>query len=93
MALEALKSGVASLVKTRFSGLRWQGSDVIIAALSQGEPIEIRTRVVIGADGLQSAVGRLAGLERVQTVLTCAQAEVYADVGHPDFVDVTWGRT
>ncbi len=92
MALEALKSGVASLVKTRFSGLRWQGSDVIIAALSQGEPIEIRTRVVIGADGLQSAVGRLAGLERVQTVLTCAQAEVYADVGHPDFVDVYLGQ-
>jgi digeranylgeranylglycerophospholipid reductase len=92
MALEALKSGVASLVKTRFSGLRWQGSDVIIAALSQGEPIEIRTRVVIGADGLQSAVGRLAGLERVQTILTCAQAEVYADVGHPDFVDVYLGQ-
>jgi len=92
MALEALKSGVASLVKTRFSGLQWQGSDVIIAALSQGEPIEIRTRVVIGADGLQSAVGRLAGLERVQTVLTCAQAEVYADVGHPDFVDVYLGQ-
>ncbi|MGZ4868792.1 MAG: geranylgeranyl reductase family protein [Halobacteriota archaeon] len=92
MALEALKSGVASLVKTRFSGLRWQGNDVIIAALSQGEPIEIRTRMVIGADGLQSAVGRLAGLERVQTVLTCAQAEVYADVGHPDFVDVYLGQ-
>src|ERR1035437_304350 len=92
MALEALKSGVASLVKTRFSGLRWQGSDVIIAAISQGEPIEIRTRVVIGADGLQSAVGRLAGLERVQTILTCAQAEVYADVGHPDFVDVYLGQ-
>ena len=92
MAVEALKSGVASLVKTRFSGLRRQGSDVIIAALSQGEPIEIRTRVVIGADGLQSAVGRLAGLERVQTVLTCAQAEVYADVGHPDFVDVYLGQ-
>ncbi|MGZ7132123.1 MAG: geranylgeranyl reductase family protein [Halobacteriota archaeon] len=92
MAVEALKSGVASLVKTRFSGLRWQGNDVIIAALSQGEPIEIRTRVAIGADGLQSAVGRLAGLERVQTVLTCAQAEVYADVEHPDFVDVYLGQ-
>jgi geranylgeranyl reductase family protein len=92
MALEALKSGVASLVKTRFSGLRRQGSDIIIAALSQGEPIEIRTRVVIGADGLQSAVGRRAGLERVQTVLTCAQAEVYVDVGHPDFVDLYLGN-
>jgi flavin-dependent dehydrogenase len=92
MALEALKSGVASLVKTRFSGLRREGSDVIITALSQGDPIEIRTRVVIGADGLQSAVGRLAGLERVQTVFTCAQAEVYADVALSDFVDLYLGQ-
>jgi len=92
MALEALKSGVASLVKTRFSSLRRQGNDVIIAALSQGEPIEIRTRVVIGADGLQSAVGRLAGLERVQTVFTCAQAEVYTDVALSDFVDLYLGQ-
>lgn len=92
MALEALKSGVASLVKTRFSSLRRQGSDVIIAALSQGEPIEIRTRVVIGADGLQSSVGRLAGLERVQTVFTCAQAEVYTNRALSDFVDLYLGH-
>jgi digeranylgeranylglycerophospholipid reductase len=72
--------------------LRRQGDDVIIAALSHGEPIEIRTRVVIGADGLQSAVGRLAGLGRVQTVFTCAQAEVYTDVVHADFVDLYLGR-
>jgi len=92
MAVEALKSGVASLVKTRFSSLRQQGNDVIIAAISQGEPIEIRTRVVIGADGLQSTVGRLVGLERVQTVFTCAQAEVYADVALSDFVDLYLGQ-
>ena len=91
MALEALKSGVASLVKTRFSSLRRHGSDVIIAALSQGEPIEIRTRVVIGADGLQSSVGRLGGLERVQTVFTCAQAEVYTNRALSDFVDLYSG--
>ena len=92
MALEALKSGVASLVKTRFSSLRRHGSDVIIAALSQGEPIEIRTRVVIGADGLQSSVGRLGGLERVQTVFTCAQAEVYTNRALSDFVDLYLGQ-
>jgi flavin-dependent dehydrogenase len=48
--------------------------------------------VLIGADGVQSAVGRLAGLERVQTVLTCAQAEVYADVVDPDFVELYVGH-
>lgn len=92
MALEALKSGVTSLIKTRFSGFRRQGGRIIVTATSHGEPIEIETHVLIGADGLQSAVGRLAGLERVQTVLTCAQAEVYADIVDPDFVELYVGR-
>jgi digeranylgeranylglycerophospholipid reductase len=92
MALEALKSGVTSLVKTRFSGVRQQGDHVIVTAISSGEPIEIGTHVLIGADGVQSTVGRLAGLERVRTVLTCAQAEVYADVVDPDFVELYVGH-
>ncbi|MGZ7127236.1 MAG: geranylgeranyl reductase family protein [Halobacteriota archaeon] len=91
MALEALKSGVASLVKTRFSGVRRQGDHIIVTAITRGESIEVETRVLIGADGVQSAVGRLAGLERAQMVLTCAQAEVYADVVDPDFVELYVG--
>src|SRR5659263_625908 len=63
LALEALKSGVASLVKTRFSGVRREGTKLLVTAISHGEPIEIQTSVLIGADGLQSTVGRLAGLD------------------------------
>lgn len=92
MALEALKSGVASLVKTRFSGLRREGTKLLVTAISHGEPIEIQTSVLIGADGLQSTVGRLAGLDRVQSVLTCAQAEVYTDIVNPDFVELYVGQ-
>jgi digeranylgeranylglycerophospholipid reductase len=92
MALEALKSGVASLVKTRFSGLRREGTKLVVTAISHGEPIEIQTSVLIGADGLQSTVGRLAGLDRVQSVLTCAQAEVYTDIVNPDFVELYVGQ-
>jgi geranylgeranyl reductase family protein len=92
MALEALKSGVASRVKTRFSGFRRQGGYLFVTATSHGEPIEIKTRVLIGADGLKNIVGRLAGLERAQSVLTCAQAEVYSDVVDPDFVELFIGR-
>ena len=92
MALEALKSGVSSLVKTRFSGLRRKGTQLFVTAISHGEPIEIQTSVLIGADGLQSTVGRLAGLDRVQSVLTCAQAEVYIDIATPDFVELYVGQ-
>jgi len=92
MALEALKAGVASLVKTRFSGLRRKDAQLFVTAISHGEPIEIQTSVLIGADGLQSAVGRLAGLDRVQSVLTCAQAEVYTDIGDLNFVELYVGQ-
>jgi digeranylgeranylglycerophospholipid reductase len=92
MAFEALKEGVDSLIKTRFCGMRRQKEGLIVNAKRHGEPIEISTRVVIGADGLQSAVGRFVGLERAQMVLTCAQAEVRADSVHPDFVDLYVGR-
>jgi geranylgeranyl reductase family protein len=92
MAFEALKEGVDSLVKTRFKGVRRQRGCLIIGAKRHGEPIEISTRVLIGADGVQSAVGRVVGLERAQMVLTCAQAEVRADIVHPDFVDLYVGR-
>ena len=92
MALEAIRSGVASLVKTRFKSVRWERDHVIVTAVCRGEPIEIETSVLIGADGLQSAVGRLAGLERVHTVLTCAQAEVYANFVDSNFVELYMGH-
>jgi digeranylgeranylglycerophospholipid reductase len=92
MTLEALKSGAASLVKTRFTGLRRKEGQLFVKAISHGEPIEIQTSVLIGADGVQSAVGRLVGLNRVQSVLTCAQAEVYTDIVDPDFVELYVGR-
>lgn len=92
MAFEALKEGVDSLVKTRFNGVRRQRDGLIVDAKRHGEPIEISTSVLIGADGLQSAVARFVGLERAQMVLTCAQAEVRTDTVHPDFVDLYVGR-
>jgi len=42
MALEALKSGAAALVKTRLNNFRRQQDRIIIAAQSQGDPIEYR---------------------------------------------------
>jgi len=92
MALEALKSGAAALVKTRYRSFQREGSRIAVTAVRHGEPIELRTRVLVGADGVQGAVGRDAGLSRVKTVLTCVQAEVSADLAHPDFVDLYLGR-
>ncbi len=92
MAIEALHAGAAALVKTRYSGFRREGNDIVVNAINHGEPLAIRTRVLIGADGVQSAVGRDAGLGRVKRVLTCAQAEVTAAVERPQCVHLYIGH-
>lgn len=92
MTIEALHAGAAVLVKTRYSGFRRGDNRLIVNAINHGEPLEVRTRVLIGADGVQSAVGRDAGVGRVKTVLTCAQAEVTADSKRPECVHLYVGR-
>ncbi|MGZ4948751.1 MAG: geranylgeranyl reductase family protein [Halobacteriota archaeon] len=91
MAIEALHAGAAALVKTRYRGFRWEDNRLVVNAINHGEPLEIRTRVLVGADGVQSTVGRDAGLGRVKTVLTCAQAEVTADPERPACVHLYLG--
>jgi digeranylgeranylglycerophospholipid reductase len=92
MALEAIRTGVESLVKTRFTNFEREGTHIVVKAISRGEPIEIRTSVLIGADGVQSSVGRAAGIGRVKRVITCVQSEVYVELDGDDFVDVFVGR-
>ncbi|MGZ4953165.1 MAG: NAD(P)/FAD-dependent oxidoreductase, partial [Halobacteriota archaeon] len=75
MAMEALRAGAAVLVKTRYEGFRREDRGLVVNAINHGEPLEIRTRVLVGADGVQSAVGRDAWLGRARAVLTCVQAE------------------
>ncbi len=91
MAIEALHAGAAVLVKTRYSGFRREDDHLIVRTVNHGEPLEIRTRVLIGADGVQSAVGRDAGLGRVKMVMTCAQAEVSAASERPECVHLYVG--
>ena len=92
MALEAMRAGVESLVKTRFTNFTREGKHIVVKAASHGEPTEFRTRVLIGADGVQSSVGRAAGIGRVKKVITCVQSEAYVGPDGGDFVDVFVGR-
>jgi geranylgeranyl reductase family protein len=92
MALEAISTGVESFVKTRFTNFEREGKHIVVKAMSHGEPIEIRTRVLVGADGVQSSGGRAAGIGRVKKVITCVQSEAYVELDGGDFVDVFVGR-
>ena len=57
---------VKFMVKTLAKGLTLKDHHVIVKAESMGNSIEIKSKIVIGADGPESRVGRWAGIKSLQ---------------------------
>ncbi len=89
LAERALDAGVDLLLKTRFIGME-RGK---ISVISNGEKKEICVSVIIGADGVQSSVGRAAGLPRCEKFLSGIQFEAPYDAKDPEFVEIFTGKT
>ena len=81
LAMLAAQAGATVLVKTRALGLlRRNGAISGVSALRIGEPLEIEAPLVIGADGVESKVGRWAGIDtalKLQDIESCAQFLVH----------------
>jgi len=77
LAQKAALAGAEVMVKTRATGLlRDNGKVTGINAMYMGETNEIRADIVIGADGVESKVGRWGGIEtalKPNDIDTCAQ--------------------
>lgn len=77
LAQEAAMAGADVMVKTRATGLiRNNGSICGIKAMHMGENHEIRADIVIGADGVESKIGRWGGIDtslKPIDINTCAQ--------------------
>jgi digeranylgeranylglycerophospholipid reductase len=77
LAEQAASAGAEVMVKTPATGLiRKNGQIVGIHARSLGESLDIRAEIVIGADGVESKVGRWAGINTTlapKDIETCAQ--------------------
>jgi digeranylgeranylglycerophospholipid reductase len=77
LAMLAAQAGAKVMVKTRALGLlRKDGSVSGVSALHIGEPISIEAPLVIGADGVESKVGRWAGIDttlKLADIESCAQ--------------------
>ncbi|MBM4240187.1 MAG: NAD(P)/FAD-dependent oxidoreductase [Euryarchaeota archaeon] len=65
MAMDAARAGAKIKIKTLAKGLKKEGDQIIVNAESMGESFDIRAKIVIGADGPESRVGRWAGLNTV----------------------------
>jgi len=77
LAMEAARAGAKVLVKTRALGLLTKDGKISgISAMRFGETFQIEAPLVIGADGVESKVGRWAGIDttmKLKDVETCAQ--------------------
>ncbi|MCE8422785.1 MAG: NAD(P)/FAD-dependent oxidoreductase [Candidatus Methanoperedens sp.] len=96
LAQNASKSGAEVVVKTSALGLlKKNGSITGIRARSFGEEMDIRSKIVVGADGIESKVGRWAGIDttlELKDIETCAQF-LMTDIDiDPDFCDFFVGN-
>ncbi|MGZ7116770.1 MAG: geranylgeranyl reductase family protein [Methanobacterium sp.] len=62
MAMDAARAGADIMLKTLAKGLERKDDHVIVKAEKMGQEIEIKAKIVIGADGPESRVGRWGGL-------------------------------
>jgi digeranylgeranylglycerophospholipid reductase len=76
IADEAIAAGAEVRVGVEAVGMERRSGRWHVRMQSSGEPIEMRARVVIAADGVESAVGRWAGIDtrvRARDMESCAQ--------------------
>lgn len=77
LARSAAKAGAEVHVKTSAIGITKDNKFVNgIKVRSYGEEFEIKSKIVVGADGIESKVGRWAGIDtalKLKDVETCAQ--------------------
>lgn len=79
MAMDAARAGAKIMVKTLATGLRREEDSLIVTAETMGEEFEVKAKIVIGADGPESRVGRWAGLKttiKPKNMESCAQFEM-----------------
>lgn len=77
LAMDAARAGAKVMVKTRALGLlKRDGVPCGVSAMRMGEPLKVESPLVIGADGVESKVGRWAGIDttlKPKDIHCCAQ--------------------
>jgi digeranylgeranylglycerophospholipid reductase len=76
LARMAAKAGADVLVKTSAISMRRVEKGVVVELKRMGENFDLKTRLVIGADGIESRVGKWAGIDttlKIGEIESCIQ--------------------
>ncbi len=68
LASQAIKSGAKYMIKTQATKMRKEGNSWIVSIDGINGKQEIKAKIVIGADGVESKVGKWAGLKTVNRI-------------------------
>jgi digeranylgeranylglycerophospholipid reductase len=95
LAADAARAGAEIMLKTSATSLiKEDGRVVGIRGQSYGEPMEVRAKCVVGADGYESQVGRWAGIDtslKPEDIDTCYQYRLTGIDYDPDYCEFTLG--
>ncbi|MGC9444294.1 MAG: geranylgeranyl reductase family protein [Candidatus Methanospirareceae archaeon] len=96
LAQQAARAGAEVRVKTRASGLiSVDGFVKGVYATTTGEPVRIQADVVVGADGVESQIGRWAGMDTylpLSDMAICAQYLMCNIMVNTAFYETYFGR-
>jgi digeranylgeranylglycerophospholipid reductase len=96
VAQQAAHAGAEVRVKTRATGLiRAEGFIKGVYARTTGEPVRILADVVVGADGVESQIGRWAGIDTylpLSDIAICAQYLMCDITVNTAFYETYFGR-
>ena len=96
LAIEAAKAGADIMVKTTVKNLiRNDGKVCGVLAKHMGHTLEIEADVVIAADGVESKIAQMAGLDTLyspQSLCSCAQYEMVGIDTDPHYLQFYFGN-
>jgi len=82
LARDAIKAGAKCMMRTTANGLILDDGHIAgVKCNSLGGEIEIPAKLVIGCDGVESKIGRLAGLKTLNTLKDCISGYQYEMAG------------
>jgi digeranylgeranylglycerophospholipid reductase len=95
MAMDAARAGAKILIKTIATGMVRENGQIVVDVESMDEKFQIKAKIVIGADGPESRVGRWADLKttvKPKNMESCAQFEMAnLEMAYPDCIDFYFG--
>ncbi len=96
LARQAAKAGADVMVKTTATGMKRADGIVEVFIRSMGEEYSVKTKIVIGCDGVESRVGKWAGIDttlKLGEIESCVQYLVTGIDFDPDYTYFWLGKS